>query len=115
MRSGKVHLLLLGALQAGSIDLTQHILHPENFDVYDVRLNGDFNAIYALLRDGQQLKLLHFHNQVLQDSISPMLELASHCANILETKKYVIFYLFVYPFTRSESGTDITYSHVPRF
>ncbi|XP_034481115.1 anaphase-promoting complex subunit 4 isoform X1 [Drosophila innubila] len=89
MRSGKVHLLLLGALQAGSIDLTQHILHPENFDVYDVRLNGDFNAIYALLRDGQQLKLLHFHNQVLQDSISPMLELASHCANILETKNYI--------------------------
>ncbi|KAL7745165.1 hypothetical protein ACLKA6_008220 [Drosophila palustris] len=89
MRSGKVHLLLLGALQAGSIDLTQHILHPENFDVYDVRLNGDFNAIYALLRDGQELKLLHFHNQVLQDSISPMLELASHCAHILETKNYI--------------------------
>ncbi|KAH8411643.1 hypothetical protein KR215_007737 [Drosophila sulfurigaster] len=89
MRSGKVHLLLLGALQAGSMDLTQHILHPEHFDVYDVRLNGDFNAIYALLRDGQQLKLLHFHNQVLQDSISPMLELASHCAHILETKNYI--------------------------
>ncbi|KAH8387151.1 hypothetical protein KR093_005043 [Drosophila rubida] len=89
MRSGKVHLLLLGALQAGSMDLTQHILHPEHFDVYDVRLNGDFNAIYALLRDGHQLKLLHFHNQVLQDSISPMLELAAHCAHILETKNYI--------------------------
>ncbi|XP_017871547.1 PREDICTED: anaphase-promoting complex subunit 4 isoform X2 [Drosophila arizonae] len=89
MRSGKVHLLLLGALQAGSIDLTQHVLNPDQFDVYDVRLNGDFNAIYALLRDGQQLKLLHFHNQVLQDSISPMLELASHCAHILETKNYI--------------------------
>ncbi|XP_032597346.1 anaphase-promoting complex subunit 4 isoform X2 [Drosophila grimshawi] len=89
MRSGKVHLLLLGALQAGSIDLTQHILHPEEFDVYDVRLNGDFNAIYALLRDGHQLKLLHFHNQVLEDCISPMLELASHCAHILETKNYI--------------------------
>lgn len=87
MSSGKVHLLLLGALQAGSIDLTQHILHPEEFEVYDVRLNGDFNAIYALLRDGRQLKVLHFHNQVLQDSISPMLELAAHCAHILETKK----------------------------
>ncbi|XP_017851773.1 anaphase-promoting complex subunit 4 isoform X2 [Drosophila busckii] len=89
MRSGKVHLLLLGALQAGSIDLSQHIMHPENFDVYDVRLNGDFNAIYALLRDGQDLRLLHFHNQVLQDSMSPMLELASHCAHILETKNYI--------------------------
>lgn len=89
MRSGKVHLLLLGALQAGSIDLTQHVLNPDQFDVYDVRLNGDFNAIYALLRDGQQLKLLHFHNQVLQDCISPMLELASHCAHILETKNYI--------------------------
>jgi len=87
MRSGKVHLLLLGALQAGSIDLTQHILHPEQFDVYDVRLNGDFNAIYALLRDGQELKMLHFHNQVLQECMAPMLELATHCAHILETKK----------------------------
>ncbi|KAH8275854.1 hypothetical protein KR018_012128 [Drosophila ironensis] len=89
MRSGKVHLLLLGALQAGSIDLTQHVLHPEQFDVYDVRLNGDFNAIYALLRDGEQLKMLHFHNQVLQDSMAPMLELATHCALILETKNYI--------------------------
>ncbi|EDW82354.1 uncharacterized protein Dwil_GK25758, isoform A [Drosophila willistoni] len=89
MRSGKVHLLLLGALQAGSIDLTQHILHPEQFEVYDVRLNGDFNAIYALLRDGQQLKLLHFHNHVLQECMSPMLELAAHCAHILETKNYI--------------------------
>ncbi|XP_039496933.1 anaphase-promoting complex subunit 4 isoform X2 [Drosophila santomea] len=89
MRSGKVHLLLLGALQAGSIDLTQHILHPEQFDVYDVRLNGDFNAIYALLRDGQELKMLHFHNQVLQECMAPMLELATHCAHILETKNYI--------------------------
>ncbi|KAH8409265.1 hypothetical protein KR009_011390 [Drosophila setifemur] len=89
MRSGKVHLLLLGALQAGSIDLTQHVLHPEQFDVYDVRLSGDFNAIYALLRDGQQLKMLHFHNQVLQESMAPMLELATHCAHILETKNYI--------------------------
>ncbi|EDV33799.1 uncharacterized protein Dana_GF19190, isoform A [Drosophila ananassae] len=89
MRSGKVHLLLLGALQAGSIDLTQHVLHPEQFDVYDVRLNGDFNAIYALLRDGQQLKMLHFHNQVLQECMAPMLELATHCAHILETKNYI--------------------------
>ncbi|XP_001354997.1 anaphase-promoting complex subunit 4 isoform X1 [Drosophila miranda] len=89
MRSGKVHLLLLGALQAGSIDLTQHVLHPEQFDVYDVRLNGDFNAIYALLRDGLQLKMLHFHNQVLQDCMAPMLELATHCAHILETKNYI--------------------------
>ncbi|XP_030378953.1 anaphase-promoting complex subunit 4 isoform X2 [Scaptodrosophila lebanonensis] len=89
MRSGKVHLLLLGALQAGSIDLTQHVMHPEQFDVYDVRLNGDFNAIYALLRDGEQLKVLHFHNQVLQDSMEPMLELATYCAHILETKNYI--------------------------
>lgn len=87
MRSGKVHLLLLGALQAGSIDLTQHILHPHEFDVYDVRMNGDCNAIYALLRDGQELILLHFQNQVLQDCMAPMLELATHCAHILETKK----------------------------
>ncbi|KAH8326803.1 hypothetical protein KR059_011938 [Drosophila kikkawai] len=89
MRSGKVHLLLLGALQAGSIDLTQHILHPEQFDVYDVRLSGDFNGIYALLRDGQELKVLHFHNQVLQECMAPMLELATHCAHILETKNYI--------------------------
>ncbi|EDX17467.1 GD16927 [Drosophila simulans] len=89
MRSGKVHLLLLGALQAGSIDLTQHILHPQEFDVYDVRMNGDCNAIYALLRDGQELILLHFQNQVLQDCMAPMLELATHCAHILETKNYI--------------------------
>uniref|UniRef100_A0A0A1XN54 Anaphase-promoting complex subunit 4 n=1 Tax=Zeugodacus cucurbitae TaxID=28588 RepID=A0A0A1XN54_ZEUCU len=87
--TGKVHLLLLGALRAGQIDLRQHVQHPEEFTVHDVRLSGDFNAIYALVTDGTELKVLHFHNAVLQDYISPMLHLAVHCANVLETKNYI--------------------------
>ncbi|BFF92523.1 anaphase-promoting complex subunit 4-like [Drosophila madeirensis] len=91
--NGKFHLLLFGALQVSSIDLTQHVVHPEEFAVYDVQLSGDFNAIYALLRDGQQLKMLHFHNQLLQDSMVPILGVARLCAHILETKNYIIYTL----------------------
>ncbi|XP_053949584.1 anaphase-promoting complex subunit 4 [Anastrepha ludens] len=87
--TGKVHLLLLGALRAGHIDLKQHATHPEKFIVHDVRLSGNFNAIYALVTDGSDLKVLHFHNAVLQEYISPMLHLAVHCANVLETKNYI--------------------------
>lgn len=87
--AGKVHLLLLGALRAGQIDLRQHVIHPKELTVHDVRLSGDFNAIYALISDGSDLKVLHFHNSVLQEYISPMLHLAVYCANVLETKKYV--------------------------
>lgn len=85
--TGKVHLLLLGALRAGQIDLKEHMIHPDKFTVHDVRLSGDFNAMYALVSDGSDLKVLHFHNSVLQEYISPMLHLAVHCANVLETKK----------------------------
>lgn len=88
LKCGKVNLLLLGALKAGSIDLSQHVSHPDELEVYDVRLSGNFNSMYALLRDGNQLKVLHFHNAVLKEYISPMVHLAQHCANILETKKY---------------------------
>lgn len=84
-----MHLLLLGALKAGSIDMSQHVSFPDEMEVYDVRLSGAFDAIYALLRDGTQLKVLHFHNDVLKEYMSPMLKLAQHCANILETKKFV--------------------------
>lgn len=83
----KIHLLLLGALKSGTIDLSQHVSHPDELEVYDVRLSGDFNAMYALLRDGNQLKILHFRNNVLKDFLSPMMHLAQHCANIWETKK----------------------------
>ncbi|XP_036345474.1 anaphase-promoting complex subunit 4-like [Rhagoletis pomonella] len=87
--TGKVHLLLLGALRSGQIDLKQHVVHPQEFTVHDVRLSGNFNAIYALVSDGNELKVLHFHNKVLQEYISPMLHLAVHCANVLETKNYI--------------------------
>nr|XP_014097540.1 anaphase-promoting complex subunit 4 [Bactrocera oleae] len=87
--TGKVHLLLLGALRAGQIDLKEHMIHPDKFTVHDVRLSGDFNAMYALVSDGSDLKVLHFHNSVLQEYISPMLHLAVHCANVLETKNYI--------------------------
>ncbi|XP_065362715.1 anaphase-promoting complex subunit 4 [Calliphora vicina] len=89
LKCGKVHLLLLGALKSGSIDMSQHVSHPDELEVHDVRLSGDFNAMYALLRDGNQLKILHFHNSVLKEYISPMMHLAQHCANILETKNYI--------------------------
>lgn len=87
LKSGKVNFLLLGALKSGTLDLSQHVSHPDELDVYDVRLNGDFNAVYTLLRDGSQLKILHFTNSVLKEYISPIIHLAHHCANILETKK----------------------------
>ncbi|XP_046802677.1 anaphase-promoting complex subunit 4 [Lucilia cuprina] len=89
LKCGKVHLLLLGALKSGAIDMSQHVSHPDELVVHDVRLSGDFNAMYALLRDGNQLKILHFHNTVLKEYISPMIHLAQHCANILETKNYI--------------------------
>ncbi|XP_017144901.1 anaphase-promoting complex subunit 4-like [Drosophila miranda] len=87
--SGKVHLLLFAAVQTGSIDLTQYVLHPEQFEVFDVKISGDFNAIYALVRDGQQLKMLHFRNQLLQDFKASILGVARLCAHILETKNYI--------------------------
>ncbi|XP_067640659.1 anaphase-promoting complex subunit 4 [Eurosta solidaginis] len=87
--TGKVHLLLLGALRAGYIDLKQHVANQQDFIVHDVRLSGEFNAIYTLVTDGSDLRVLHFHNAVLQEYISPMLHLAVHCANVLETKNYI--------------------------
>ena len=87
LKCGKVNFLLLGALKSGAIDLSQHVSHPDELDVYDVRLSADFNGVYTLVRDGSQLKILHFTNSVLKEYISPMIDLALHCANILETKK----------------------------
>uniref|UniRef100_A0A1I8P3B4 Anaphase-promoting complex subunit 4 n=1 Tax=Stomoxys calcitrans TaxID=35570 RepID=A0A1I8P3B4_STOCA len=89
LKSGKVLLFLLGALKAGSIDMSQHVSFPDELEVYDVRISGDFDAMYALLRDGMQLKILHFKNAVLKEYISPMMQMAQHCANILETKNYI--------------------------
>ncbi|XP_037937267.1 anaphase-promoting complex subunit 4 [Teleopsis dalmanni] len=89
MTSGKVHFLLLGALKAGTIDLKEHVAQPDEFEVYDVRMSGDFNTVYALVRDGGYLKVLQFHNEILEQYISPMLHLSEHCANILETKNYI--------------------------
>lgn len=86
MFKNKVNLLLLGALKSGTIDMSQHVSHPDELEIYDVRLSGDFNSMFALLRDGNQLKILHFHNSVLKNYISPMMHLAQHCASILETK-----------------------------
>lgn len=100
LKNGKVHLLLLGALKAGSIDMSQHVASPEDLEVYDVRLSGDFNSVFALVRDGKQLRLLHFRNSVLKDYLSPMMQLALHCANVLDTKQLVIvaliFFLFYF-------------------
>ncbi|KAM7350465.1 anaphase-promoting complex subunit 4 [Cochliomyia hominivorax] len=89
LKSGKVNFLLLGALKAGSIDMSHHVSHPDELEVYDVRLSGYFNSVYALLRDGNLLKLFHFQNSILKEYISPMLHLSQHCANILETKNYI--------------------------
>ncbi|XP_061401695.1 anaphase-promoting complex subunit 4 [Musca vetustissima] len=89
LKSGKVHLLLLGALKAGCIDLSKHVLFAEELEVYDVRLSGDFDAMYALVRYGNQLNVLHFRNPVFSEYMSPMMKLAQYCANILETKNYI--------------------------
>ncbi|XP_075155893.1 anaphase-promoting complex subunit 4 [Haematobia irritans] len=89
LKTGKVYLFLLGALKAGSIDMSHHVSFPDNSEVYDVRLSGDFDAMYALVRDGMQLKILHFKNTVLKEYISPMLQLAQYRANVLETKHYI--------------------------
>lgn len=87
LKNGQVHLLLLGALKAGCIDLSKHVLFPQELEVYDVRLSGNFDAIYALVRHGQELNVLHFQNPVFKEYMSPMMKLAQYCANILETKK----------------------------
>lgn len=87
LESGKIFLLFLGALKAGSIDMSQHVSYPDDFEIFDARLSGDFNAMYALVRDGDKIKVLHFCNAILKEYISPMMHLAMHCANILETKK----------------------------
>ncbi|XP_005191552.1 anaphase-promoting complex subunit 4-like [Musca domestica] len=89
LKNGQVHLLLLGALKAGCIDLSKHVLFPEELEVYDVRLSGNFDAIYALVRHGQELNVLHFQNPVFKEYMSPMMKLAQYCANILETKNYL--------------------------
>lgn len=92
LANSKVHLLLLSALKAGCIDLPIHVVNPTNLQIYDVQFNGDFNAMYAILRDGDQLKVLHFNNSILKEYISPMSRLATYCANIIEMKKLVIFF-----------------------
>uniref|UniRef100_A0A1A9VNC3 Anaphase-promoting complex subunit 4 n=1 Tax=Glossina austeni TaxID=7395 RepID=A0A1A9VNC3_GLOAU len=89
LKSGKIFLLFLGALKAGSIDMSQHVSYPDDFEIFDARLSGDFNAMYALVRDGDKIKVLHFCNAILKEYISPMMHLAMHCANILETKNYI--------------------------
>uniref|UniRef100_A0A1A9WHR9 Anaphase-promoting complex subunit 4 n=1 Tax=Glossina brevipalpis TaxID=37001 RepID=A0A1A9WHR9_9MUSC len=89
LKNGKIFLLFLGALKAGSIDMSQHVSQPDDFEIFDAHLSGDFNAMYTLVRDGDKIKVLHFCNAILKEYISPMMHLAMHCANILETKNLV--------------------------
>lgn len=86
LNCGIVHFRLLGTLESGTIDLSQHVSNPDKMVVYDVRLNANFDGIFILLHDGPQLKVLHFHNTILCNYLSPLIHLAQICVGVSETK-----------------------------
>lgn len=89
LSSGKIFLQILGVLECGSIDLSEHIDKVDNFKIMNIRMNATFDGINVIVNDGGCIKVLTFLNGILHTSTSPMLALAANYSLVLETQNYI--------------------------
>ncbi|XP_055371135.1 anaphase-promoting complex subunit 4 isoform X2 [Condylostylus longicornis] len=87
--TGEICISVLGVLPCGTIDIKKHLQTPNDYKILDVQMGSTFDEIILFVKDGLQIKILVFKNNVLSKYIKPLLNLARKHGHILETLSYI--------------------------
>lgn len=86
LKNGRIYLRLFASFEVTCLDITKYV-QSDNFEVADVYFNREFDCLYVIVRDGYEVKLLHFRYPVLKENMMAIMRLATQCGHVHDTRK----------------------------
>lgn len=77
LKTGVVRLFVFGMLPCGQINVKSAlgVKGNEDFQLFDVKMSGDFDSIFVLVRHKRKLRQLAFQNPVYSEATVSLLKL----------------------------------------